>query len=673
VTNVLLTGGTGFIGRQLLKKLDHEGYDTYCLVRDDSFVVDMPDMEAVKGDLTDPSTLRKAIGKVRPDIVVHLAALTPVRFSFQREVEYANVNYLGTVNLVKTLLDEKTKLGLFIHASTAEIYRAKNRLITEEDPVLGLTPYAISKAAADSYVQMAGLAYGLPYTIMRPTNCYSEDTLVLTEDGWKHHSEWNGERIMVYDPATDSMRLEAPLEFVQMPYRGKMIHIKSDSTDILVTPNHRMLINTQDRDGKRERRKFTCRPVLTPSGYRVVEAGELLDGLSEWKMKVAATWSGEPTEVTWSIPSHARFGPRSVRADLTKMMRLLGYYLSEGSAHDHSLRIAQDVASSHIPEIRAVLGGLPFTVSETLHTKKRFGNASTIMVWSLGGLSFHDWAIEMCGRGAYGKCISPTLKNLGSEYLLPLFESMMDGDGAWNQGKKSGCYWTVSMKLAYDFAEVVMKLGYAFKIGCVKQRNPLSKGLLYRVGICKRDTRYFSKRKRTSRVEAVDYDGPVFCFRTSTGFYVTMRNGLPAIQGNTYGRPFELPEEARGYLVEKAIIQMLTRPVVEFDGYPKPRRCWMYGDDHVDAYLSVLDRPKAVGQIFNASPNDPKSVGQIVSLIAQEVGFEGEVKWGLAPRPYDPPSLCLDGRKLTQYTGWKPKYTLEEGVKRTVQYWRHLL
>ena len=56
-----------------------------------------------------------------------------------------------------------------------------------------------------------------------PANCYSEDTLVLTEDGWKSHFDWNGERIAIYDPKSDELRLEKPLKFVQMPYDGKMV------------------------------------------------------------------------------------------------------------------------------------------------------------------------------------------------------------------------------------------------------------------------------------------------------------------------------------------------------------------------------------------------------------------------------------------------------------------
>lgn len=309
--HILISGISGFVGRKLLQHLKNQDFEVYGLVRDDAFSKKMPEVETVKGDLTDLSSLRKAVAKAKPNIIIHLAALTPVRFSFGRQSEYMNVNYLGTSNLIQAVLEEKVKLEQFIHASTAEVYKPKTSLITEEDPFFGSTPYGISKAAADFYVQMAGLAYDLPYTILRPTN--------------------------------------------------------------------------------------------------------------------------------------------------------------------------------------------------------------------------------------------------------------------------------------------------------------------------------------------------------------------------TFGRAFELPEEARGYLVERAIIQMLTKDTVDFEGSPHPARCWMYSEDHVSAYLAVLNNRKANKQIFNVSPNNPKTVGEIVSLIAKLTDFKGVARWGLNPRPYDPPNLCLDGSKLAKTTGWKPQFTLEKGLVHSIEYWKNVL
>lgn len=163
--------------------------------------------------------------------------------------------------------------------------------------------------------------------------------------------------------------------------------------------------------------------------------------------------------------------------------------------------------------------------------------------------------------------------------------------------------------------------------------------------------------------------------KAAADFYVQMAGrawGLPYTvlrPCNTFGRQFELPQEARGYLVEKAVIQMLTQSKVLFDGSPSPKRCWMHVDDHVGAYLRVIGNAEAVGRVFNASANNPLRVGDVVSRIAELTGFNGEIFWNQNPRPYDPPSLCPDGSSLMGL-GWIPKYSLEEGLRKTISYWK---
>jgi len=141
---------------------------------------------------------------------------------------------------------------------------------------------------------------------------------------------------------------------------------------------------------------------------------------------------------------------------------------------------------------------------------------------------------------------------------------------------------------------------------------------------------------------------------------------------NTFGRPNILPEEAREYLVEKAIIKMLTSKIVLFNGYPDVWRCWMYCSDHIDAYLRVFNDRRCMQEIFNVSPNNPTSVGELVSMIGELINYDGTVKWANDPRPYDPVYLCPDGSKLMSL-GWRPKYTLKKGLKVTIDYWREVL
>jgi len=168
---IFVTGGTGFIGSNLVKELMGEN-EVWALVRKDSFSNTKlpPEVKRVEGSLLDED-LVSAVLTVDPEVVVHLASFTPVRFSFDKAMEYGRINYLGTVNLVEAMRGLKN-LKQFVHSSTMESYKAKNATISEEDPLEGGTPYGVSKAAADLYVQVAGKAFGLPYTILRCGNTF---------------------------------------------------------------------------------------------------------------------------------------------------------------------------------------------------------------------------------------------------------------------------------------------------------------------------------------------------------------------------------------------------------------------------------------------------------------------------------------------------------------------
>lgn len=183
MSETLITGVTGFIGSELAKQLLVDGHKVYGLVREDHFQSNIVEgIVPIKGDLRLPKTLNNAITKSQPEIVIHTAAFTPVRFSFDNAITYAVINYIGTVNLIKAILDSKIKLKQLIASSSMEVYREKNSLITEADCLGGLTPYSISKISADFYLQMSMRAYDLPITILRASNTFGRPLKSLPEE-----------------------------------------------------------------------------------------------------------------------------------------------------------------------------------------------------------------------------------------------------------------------------------------------------------------------------------------------------------------------------------------------------------------------------------------------------------------------------------------------------------
>ena len=177
--NVLVTGITGFIGSRLATKLVEQGDDVYGLVRHSSerelkrIEKIVPKIHLIEGDLMRFHSVLSAVETSDPNVVFHLGALTPVRLSFDDPYPYIGINFDGTVNLVHSIVKQSPNTRL-IAASTAEVYgwQPAGRAISESALLNPASPYAVSKAAADQYVQMANRIYHLRGTVMRPINSY---------------------------------------------------------------------------------------------------------------------------------------------------------------------------------------------------------------------------------------------------------------------------------------------------------------------------------------------------------------------------------------------------------------------------------------------------------------------------------------------------------------------
>lgn len=188
---VLITGMLGFIGSHLAEKLVDDGYEVYGVVRRvanrnlEVIRKVLKDVTLVTGDITDYASIRNAMKTVSPDIVTHLAALTPVRDSFERPFEYQQANLVGTMNVAHAMLelpDPQTRK--LVAASTAEVYGLQGKEPLKETLALRPTsPYAVSKAAADLYLQMMFHTYNLNGSVIRPTNSYGRkfDTSFIIE------------------------------------------------------------------------------------------------------------------------------------------------------------------------------------------------------------------------------------------------------------------------------------------------------------------------------------------------------------------------------------------------------------------------------------------------------------------------------------------------------------
>ena len=189
MSTVLLTGCTGFIGSRLTAKLVEEGHTVHCLVRHTTQRDFSPlgktiqNVRIIEGDIADYHSLQSAVDSSAPEIIIHLAALTPVRLSFDDPLPYVHTNFLGTANLVHAVLERAPKAKV-VAASTAEVYGWQPQEPTKESArFYPSSPYGVSKASADTYLQMAMRVYGLKAVILRCNNTYGRtgDSNFFTE------------------------------------------------------------------------------------------------------------------------------------------------------------------------------------------------------------------------------------------------------------------------------------------------------------------------------------------------------------------------------------------------------------------------------------------------------------------------------------------------------------
>jgi NAD dependent epimerase/dehydratase len=176
---VLVTGADGFIGSHLVEHLLARGAHVRAFVYYNSFnswgwLDTLPEetkreIEVVAGDIRDPWGVRNAMKGC--DVVMHLAALIAIPFSYHSPDTYVDTNVKGTLNVVQAARE----LGVqrVVHTSTSEVYgTARFVPITEEHPLQGQSPYSASKIGADQMAISFQLSFNTPIAVIRPFNTY---------------------------------------------------------------------------------------------------------------------------------------------------------------------------------------------------------------------------------------------------------------------------------------------------------------------------------------------------------------------------------------------------------------------------------------------------------------------------------------------------------------------
>lgn len=181
---ILLTGGAGFIGSHLAKKLIELGYPTIIVDDFNSYynpklkearifqLLKSYDFKLYREDITNFVGLKKIFEENKIDIICHQAAQAGVRYSLINPFAYEKSNVKGTLNLLELAKDFKIKS--FIFASSSSVYSGNTKLPFSEKDILRtpISIYGITKKAGEELVKLYHKLYKIPSTILRYFTVY---------------------------------------------------------------------------------------------------------------------------------------------------------------------------------------------------------------------------------------------------------------------------------------------------------------------------------------------------------------------------------------------------------------------------------------------------------------------------------------------------------------------
>jgi len=180
---ILVTGGAGFIGSHLVKRMVIN-YPNYHIINLDklTYCGDLSNLKEISsaenynficGDICDTKLLQSIFKEYSPDAIIHLAAESHVDNSIENPNIFVQTNVIGTCNLLNMAI--KYGVERFYHISTDEVYgdlSLTDEPFTETTPYQPKSPYSASKASSDHFVRAYGNTYQLNYVISNCSNNY---------------------------------------------------------------------------------------------------------------------------------------------------------------------------------------------------------------------------------------------------------------------------------------------------------------------------------------------------------------------------------------------------------------------------------------------------------------------------------------------------------------------
>lgn len=347
--------------------------------------------------------------------------------------------------------------------------------------------------------------------------CYDADTEILTRRGWvKFPDLKSGEEVAQVDPDGLAMSFTVPTLYVDKRYSGRVLRTQTDRVDMLVTPDHRMIVKKPHTH-----KDYPERP---------------------WEVVKAKAWTEEdngrlgwviPQSVVWNAPCVESVYYGGFLWDGDDFARFMGIWSAEGSVlakgypgrkgHGNNvfnITVVQK-AGRTADRIWKLLQRLPVEF-------KRYELSNGMIQFSVGGVKAAELAIEMAKMGgSRTKYVPDEIKKMSARQIRKFLSWQAAGDGH-RLPKGNVTFTTVSKRLADDLQELILMTG---RTANVRYDEPND---CYRIHERRSTNGRFDTVGRVSGegTRWEEYDGRVYCVGVPTGALLVRRNGKPFVSGN---------------------------------------------------------------------------------------------------------------------------------------------
>lgn len=351
--------------------------------------------------------------------------------------------------------------------------------------------------------------------------CFDDKTEIMTENGWRLFKDLSKDEKVATLSKDNKLEWQQPTNYTDEEYEGNMLHFSHRTFDLLVTPNHRMLVRRYLVNVENGRKSIL--EYITKShrkiefNWKLKEAQELADcKRQEWQMRRGGqSWNGTlipEIEIPYIESKNKGAKMRHIgKLPIDDVSELIAWYVTEGCINKKNIQLtisqSQRVNKENHEKIVDLFRRIGFNPTPRGRDLKDITVCSKELCL---------WLKSECASGSRNIYLPKWLKDQPTDILKIVFDTMIEGDG-WYTDKGYG-YKSISKRLRNDLSEVAIKLGLA--VTEHGESLSITKEQIYPT--------------INTKPLIEKYNGQIYCVSVPNGIIMVRRNGRNIWSGNSY-------------------------------------------------------------------------------------------------------------------------------------------